>query len=854
MLRKPRFLINSLHILILFSLAVAQPIFDLLSGYPEFFVARGSDPLDLIFLALILCLGLPSLFIFLEGVARVVGPRLYKCAHAGLVAILTATIILQIVQRIAEMPGFALVTAAILLGIMGSVAYVRFEPVRTYLTFLSPAILLFPGLFLLNPGIYKIVFPEQIEVRLGNVEATAPVVMVVLDEFPLSSLMDEQRQIDPIRFPNLARFAKESHWFRNATTVSDSTLLSVPAILSGLSPQLQEPRIPTIADYPDTLFTLLGGSYRLHVFENGTQLSPTPSTEVGQTVSQRMSSLLSDLAIVYAHVLLPADLTSSLPPVDQSWNNFGSIIPEQREMEDDSNGVQTLEDFLYDTEDRAGRFREFVDSIQFEDRPALFFLHSMLPHPPWQYLPTGKQYSLRRSSIPGMTRADSGYGIFPAWGDDQLLVDQGYRRYLLQAAFVDLPVGDLIGKLEEVDLYDRSLVVITADHGASFRTNDFSRRASETNYADIMWIPLFVKTPYQEEGVVSDRNVETIDILPTVADALGIDVPWETDGRSALDQSSRERSDKTILAGRTEEFVVDPGLNSQDENLRRKLELFGSGSWDSLFAHGAYADLLGKQVHEIGVGESGFGVELEGERFFENVNFDSPFLLTNITGHISAGRNTYPSRHLAVAVNDRIQSVTEISPQFDSAREFSALVAETAFLPGKNDVEVFFVIEVDGRPRLEHLSKESRSSYSLISSTEEQTETLQTSDGGSVPIVPGDAFGYVRAAMNEESETVSISGWAVDVTQSEGATVLVFHNQELVHSGTPHTERPDVAEAYEEWASLTPGFRFELPLAKFDDLDHTEVRVFALSQGGTASELNYIREGWVFAFSSPTTN
>ena len=274
MLRKPRFLTNSLHILILFSLAVAQPIFDLLSGYPEFFVARGSEPLDLIFLALILCLGLPSLFIFLEGVASVVGPRLYKCAHAGLVAILTATIILQIVQRIAEMPGFALVTAAILLAIMGSVAYVRFEPVRTYLTFLSPAILLFPGLFLLNPGIYKIVFPEQIEVRLGNVEATAPVVMVVFDEFPLSSLMDEQRQIDPIRFPNLARFAKESYWFRNATTVSDSTLLSVPAILSGLSPQLQEPRIPTIADYPDTLFTLLGGKrpyrkaigQRVHIF------------------------------------------------------------------------------------------------------------------------------------------------------------------------------------------------------------------------------------------------------------------------------------------------------------------------------------------------------------------------------------------------------------------------------------------------------------------------------------------------------------------------------------------------------------------------------------------------------------
>ncbi len=94
----------------------------------------------------------------------------------------------------------------------------------------------------------------------------------------------------------------------------------------------------------------------------------------------------------------------------------------------------------------------------------------------------------------------------------------------------------------------------------------------------------------------------------------------------------------------------------------------------------------------------------------------------------------------------------------------------------------------------------------------------------------------------------------MDATQPEGATVLVFQNQELVHSGTPRTERPDVAADFEEWASLTPGFRFELPLARFGDRDLTEVRVFAVSESGTVSELNYVRDGWVFAFSPPTTN
>ena len=834
MLRKTLFLTGSLHILVLSSFALAQPLFSLLSGYAEFFVARQSEPVDLILLTLILSFGIPALLILFEGLVRAVRPVFYKPVHATLVSVLTVTIILQLLKNIPAVPGIMLVGAAVPLAIMGSLAYHRLNLIQTYLTFLSPVVLLFPGLFLLHSEVSRIVFPKQVELQLGDVESSAPVVMVVLDELPLTSLMDEQRQIDAILFPNFARLAGESYWFRNATTVSDSTLLSVPAIVSGLSPRLQDSRIPTTADYPETLFTLLGGAYRLQVFENSTRLSPAPSTGIEQALSERVLSLLSDLTIVYGHVLLPIDLATNLPPVDQSWNSFGSTTLEPVETE----VLITLNDFLYDTDNRARKFREFIDSLQINEQPTLFFLHSMLPHTPWQYLPSGRQYSLSQSSIPGMSASFiDGEGVFPAWGNDPLLVNQGYRRHLLQVAFVDTLLGDLIDKLKEVDLYDRSLIVVTADHGISFQTNDFRRRASDTNYPDIMLIPLFFKVPYQEEGVVTDHNVETIDILPTIADALEIEVPWQTDGRSALDQSSPERPEKTILAGRTRELIADAASTSQGESLERKLELFGSGSWGFLFADGSYADLLGKHVDELGFGDSGIGVKFDGEPFFENVDLNSPFLLTHITGHISAEPDSYSSRHLAVTVNDTVASVTEMSV---GVSEFSAMVPETAFLPGRNDVEVFFVAEVDGTPRLEHLSKESSPYYSLIKSTESQEETLQTSAGESIPVVPGDALGYVRVEKNEETETVIISGWAAAVEQPElGVTVLIFENRLLLFSGAPHIERPDVAEAHPEWDSLTPGYRFELPLANFEDREQTEVRAFALTPTDTVSELTW---------------
>ena len=850
MSRKIPFLAGSLHILALSGFALAQPLYSLLSGYPEFFVARQSEPVDPILLALILSLGLPSLLILFEGLARLAGRGLHTHVHATLISVLTTAILLQLLKYIPALPGVVSVSAALLLAIMVSLAYLRFDTIRTYLTFLAPVVLLFPGLFLLNSDVSRIVFPEQVELQLEEVEATAPVVMVVLDELPLTSLMDEQRRIDPVRFPNFARLAGDSYWFRNATTVSDATLLSVPAIVSGLSPHLQDPRIPTTADYPETLFTLLGGSYRLEVFENSTRLSPAPRTGTEQTLSDRMRSLLSDLAIVYGHVLLPSDLASSLPPVDRTWNNFGSTTPEPvvtaDESEDGVDAFRTLDDFSYDAGNRAGRFREFIDSIQGSEQPTLFFLHSMLPHTPWQYLPSGRQYSLMQSSIPGLSASFAeGQGMFPAWGNDPLLVNQGYRRHLLQVAFVDTLLGDLIAKLEEVDLYDRSLVVVTADHGMSFRTDDFQRLTTETNLPDIMWIPLFLKVPYQEAGVVDDRNVETIDILPTIADALEIDMTWQTDGRSALDRSSTERPEKIILSGRTREFVVDPDSDSNGESLEQMLELFGSGTRDFLFADGAYADLLGQHLDELGFGDAGIGVELDGEPFFENVDLDSPFLLTHVTGQIAAEPGRYPSRYLAIAVNDTVEAVTEMSPD---TSEFSALVPETAFRPGRNDVEVFFVAEVDGTVRLERLQKESSPFYSLVD--EGQTETLQTSDGESIPIVPRDALGYVRTEGSEESETVVVSGWAAGVEQPElGVEVLIFQNRQLLHSGTPRIVRPDVAEAYPEWGPLTPGYRFGFPLANFEDREQTEVRVFALTPGGTASELGYIRDTWVFAFS-----
>ena len=153
--------------------------------------------------------------------------------------------------------------------------------------------------------------------------STTPVVLLVFDELPLTSLMDERRLIDPVRYPNFARLAENAHWFRNATTVTDTTTQSVPAILTGRIPD--GIRIPTFEDYPNNLFTLLSDSYELRVFESSTRLCPPRlcgDTASTPDLPDRVRSMLMDVVVMYLHIILPDEMTLRLPPINQSWHDF----------------------------------------------------------------------------------------------------------------------------------------------------------------------------------------------------------------------------------------------------------------------------------------------------------------------------------------------------------------------------------------------------------------------------------------------------------------------------------------------------------------------------------------------------
>jgi len=56
------------------------------------------------------------------------------------------------------------------------------------------------------------------------------VVLIMFDEFPTTDLLGKHGRIDGTRFPNFARLAGDATWYRNATTVYDTTFSAAPAI------------------------------------------------------------------------------------------------------------------------------------------------------------------------------------------------------------------------------------------------------------------------------------------------------------------------------------------------------------------------------------------------------------------------------------------------------------------------------------------------------------------------------------------------------------------------------------------------------------------------------------------------
>jgi hypothetical protein len=276
--------------------------------------------------------------------------------------------------------------------------------------------------------------------------------------------------------------------------------------------------------------------------------------------------------------------------------------------------------------------------------------------------------------------------------DDRWLLVQAYQRHILQAAFADRLLGHLITRLKQKGLYDRALVVVTADNGEAFLHHADRHEATPENVHEIAATPLIIKAPGQRRGRLDDRSARTLDVLPTIADLLRVRLPWPVQGRSIWRRPAR-LSHRVEFVQRSGDRLVLPFANFKrrlQSSLARKWRLFGSnGGQADMYGIGPHPELVGRQI--VPSVRRRLTATIAGASAFRSVVLRSGFLPALITGHIS-GPGRRGSRDIAIAINGRIVATAPTFELADSRVEnFSVLVPETSFRDGGNRVQLLWI-------------------------------------------------------------------------------------------------------------------------------------------------------------------
>jgi arylsulfatase A-like enzyme len=169
-----------------------------------------------------------------------------------------------------------------------------------------------------------------------------------------------------------------------------------------------------------------------------------------------------------------------------------------------------------------------------KDRPFLLYLHATDPHSP--YTPR----SPYRERFAGNADPHAGsHDTLQALLDGKIEATEELKQEMIslydgEIAFVDAQFGALLERLKELGLYESALIILVADHGEAF--NDHGRWEHGTSlFTEEVSVPLIVKFPNQwHAGERITARAQQVDILPTIVDYLGQDIPATVQGRSLL--------------------------------------------------------------------------------------------------------------------------------------------------------------------------------------------------------------------------------------------------------------------------------------------------------------------------------
>lgn len=144
-------------------------------------------------------------------------------------------------------------------------------------------------------------------------------------------------------------------------------------------------------------------------------------------------------------------------------------------------------------------------------------------------------------------------GYWPGGGEQHKLSDEKVeeytRYYYAMITFIDQEIGKIRKELEKKGELDNTIIIFTSDHGEYMGDYGLLQKGPFM-YDNLIKVPLLFWGKGVEKSVTSDEIVENIDIVPTILELIGKEVPYGIQGESLkniLQKIDKERVKKSAI-------------------------------------------------------------------------------------------------------------------------------------------------------------------------------------------------------------------------------------------------------------------------------------------------------------------
>ncbi len=220
------------------------------------------------------------------------------------------------------------------------------------------------------------------------------------------------------------------------------------------------------------------------------------------------------------------------------------------------------------------------NGIQFlthhQDKPFFLFMHTYSIHDPYQPPDIFKQIYWNTPYIPsfqptGLNLTAVNRGRKTVTSRD---IDYFKSLYTAEIRFTDAELERFISFLKKTGLWDRTLLIITSDHGEEFL--EHGKLVHEQIYNQLLHVPLIVKPPKWPYRHCVPELVESIDIMPSILRFAGLPRHPQCRGNNLFDIAASPHTLNPTYAF-SEGFVVkSAALQEMDKNSYRKIMMKSS--------------------------------------------------------------------------------------------------------------------------------------------------------------------------------------------------------------------------------------------------------------------------------------